>query len=173
MGSTTSKLKARAAEPARGEAELVAPPADPTPAEINWTLICEAGRERVLRVLGADVRAFVDVFCEVDPKLHAPCSEMVSALFVHLRNHGVSTVYLNANTVHCFVSLLCAAEPGIRLTGLTTNCSIFELLVLTGIRLKSFPESVSVPIHTRLTASNFGSDLAHSRLAEMARGDGK
>ena len=52
----------------------------PEPAEIEWTMQSEAGRERVLRVLEADVRVFVDAFCEVDPKLHAPCSDGVRAV---------------------------------------------------------------------------------------------
>lgn len=171
MGSSTSKGNEARAAAARGEAELVAPPAEPEPVRIEWTITSEAGREKVFSALKADVRSFVDAFCEVDPKVHAPCSEMVSALFVHLKNHGVSTVYMNAKTVHCFVSLLLAAEPGIRLTGITTNCNLFELLVLKGIRLKSFPESVPAPTHTRLIASNFGSDLAIWLLGEMTRGE--
>ena len=170
MGSTTSKSAT-----VKGETELAYGgrearlPSAPTPAPtfLEWTIADNAGVTLALHPL---VRGFVDMFCEVDPKAHTTFSELASAMFVDLENNGVHVSHINVNTVHCVVSLVCAAEPMVRLAGVATPHRPFEFLVLKGIRVKSFPEPSSAPIHMRLHVSTWKLERAYDSIARMLMG---
>lgn len=159
MGSTTSR-----AENDVGK-ELAAVP----PKVLSWDGAAESGgTARALQPLVCD---FVDVFCEVDPKVHVSVSELLPAMYVHLKNNGVETVHLSINTVHCFVTiiLLRATERGLKITGMMTTSRPFELLVIKGIRLKIFPEPQVVPVHTYLRMT-MDETVAYNLIAAYRRG---
>ena len=169
MGSTTSRSES--AKP-RGETEL-APPTlqtSPDPDCMEWSITSAAGRERVASALQPLVRGFIDMFCEVDPKVRSTFGELMSALSVHLDNNGVHITDINVKTAHCVATLVCGAEPGVRLTGIMTRNRPFELLALNGIRLRSFPDVE--PTRTRrlvISISAYKIDVAYDAVVGMLK----
>lgn len=142
-------------------------PAHPDERVIVWDSGDFEKSAPVVRKLGPIVRNFVDVFCEVDPKLHAPCNEVTSAMFVHIQNNGVYTNTFSTASMHCCLSLLRATEPGVKLSGIMTRNHQFELLVIKGIRLKAFPERIRAPQPYTWIRTNSSSEASFQLIAQM------